>query len=232
MVAGVTRELTDLELAAKHRYRCPGGQIGINVTAVTGLLDWNSKSAKMAGSAAKIASTGGNYREEWRKKADLGTRVHAHCEAWLRGEEIFPLEDEVPYLDALERFFDDTAPLPTAIERVVLSGLGYGGRFDFIAEFNELNTLVDLKTGRPYAVEHTLQLSAYRYADGMATYDEAGALARLDPVPLIDRAGCLYLDREGTYSFVEYPVTERSFDIFCALLEVRQGLEALAKELP
>lgn len=220
---------TDLELAEKHRYRTIDGEIAINVTGVTGLLDDDGKSSKMAGAAAKIAKTGENYRTIWNEKMNRGTRVHGHCESFLRGESVDCLEDDLPFLDALSLFFAEKEPKPIEIERVVLSELGYGGRFDFIAEFDGLNTLVDVKTGRSYFIEHLLQLSAYRYADGMAVYGEEGNLARIDPLPRIDRAGCLYLSDDGSYDFREYPANEEAFQLFCYLLAVKRGIADLKK---
>lgn len=220
---------TDLELAELHKYRNLAGDICINVTGVTGLLDDDGKSSKMAGAAAKIAKEGGNYRTIWNEKMKRGTRVHAACEAWLRGKEADVEADDTPYIDALAEFFKDKNPQPIEIERVVLSDLGYGGRFDFIATFDGQDTLVDVKTGRPYFIEHCLQLSAYRYADGMAVYNTHGDLAYLEPMPNIDRAGCLYLDADGNYDFRTYPADEDKFDLFCHLLWVKKGLVELKK---
>jgi hypothetical protein len=39
---------TDLQLANKHRYRLPNGEIAINVTAISGLMD-DGKSGAFAG---------------------------------------------------------------------------------------------------------------------------------------------------------------------------------------
>lgn len=218
--------MSDLDLALKHKYRLLDGSVAINVTGVTGLLDDDGKSSKMAGAAAKITREGGNYRAEWNEKMKRGTRVHTACESWLRKEDAtFPAED-APYVDSLAAFFKEKNPKAIEIERVVLSPLGYGGRFDFIAEFDGLTTLVDVKTGREYFIEHTLQLAAYRFSGGMAVYGEDGNLASIDPLPRIDRAGCLYLSDEG-YTFREYPADEEAFELFVYLLHVKQGIAKL-----
>ena len=223
---------SDRELALlRHRYKTPKGELAPSVTQITGMLDIDSKSGRMAGAAAKIALAGGNYRAEWKEKADRGTRIHNHCEHWLRGEPVDALPDEPAYLDGLKLFFEEKDPEPLAVEQVVLSDLGYGGRFDAILLFEGKQTLVDVKTGRPYALEHCLQLSAYRFADGMAVYNESGALERLDALPLIERSGCLYLS-EGEYRFVEYPADELAFTIFQGLLDVHYSIGLLKEQLP
>jgi hypothetical protein len=125
-------------------------------------------------------------------------------------------------VDALEMFLRDKEPTVLELEQIALSEKGYGGRFDMIVRWGNNNWLLDLKTGAEYAIEHTLQLSAYRYADGIAVYDEDGALVDLRPLPKIDRCGCLYVREDGTYKVVEYPADEQAFGIFNNLLTAYQ----------
>lgn len=221
---------TDLELALAHKYKQANGSMGINVTSVTGMLDIDGKSSRMAGAAAKLTKEGKNHRHEWTDKMHRGTRIHAHCEAWLREEDVEAQPDEAPYLDALATFFKEKNPYPLEIERVVLSWQGYGGRFDFIARIGEKTILVDVKTGRPYPLEHAMQLAAYRYADGMAVYGDDGNLLRVDPLPPIDAAGCLYLSDDGTYDFVIYDTSRAVHVLFCDLLRIQKKLPDI-KEL-
>lgn len=219
---------TDLELAEAHKYRGLDGEIGLGVTSIIGILDDDSKASKMAHAAAKITRDGGDHKAIWKAKAQRGTRVHGHCESWLRGEPAEVAPQDQGFMDALASFFKDRDPYPVEIERVVLSDLGYGGRFDFIAEFDDTLTLVDVKTGRPYFIPHLLQLSAYGFADGMAQYREDGSLSlALEPLPAIERYGCLYLTEDGEYDFREYPVTEDTFELFVHLLAVKHGTERL-----
>ena len=222
---------SDRDLAlSRHRYRVPSGELAPSVTQITGMLDIDGKSGRMAGAAAKITREGGNHNKEWKEKADRGTRIHNHCERWLRGDPVEALPDEKRYLDALQDFFHERDPEPISVEQVVLSDLGYGGRFDFIALFDGQHTLVDVKTGRPYPLEHTLQLSAYSHADGIAVYNESGSLDSLDALPLIERAGCLYLNDQGEYTFTEYPANELAFAVFQGLLDVHYSI-GLLKEI-
>lgn len=217
---------SDVEYAADHRYRLLSGELAPSVTSITRLLD-DGKSMGFAYAAVKLGPT---FKEQWDEKADRGSRIHKHCEAWLEGEWVETLPDEQPYLDALEAFFGDYEVQPIAVERVVLSELGYGGRFDFVAELNGIPSLVDVKTGKPYATDHTLQLAAYRYSDGMAQYRD-GALVAVEDLPPIRRTACLYLAATGLYELVEYPADRDAFAVFRQLLKVHRGLKGLRKEI-
>lgn len=214
--------MSDLEQAVvKHKYRLLSGEVAVNVTAISGLMD-DGKSGAFAGAAIKLERQGLNYREEWKAKGERGSRVHAHCEAFLKGEAIDVQEDEHGFVDAVEAFMTDNQPEVLELEAITLSAQGYGGRFDMIVRMGDENWLLDLKTGRPYAIEHTLQLSAYRHSDGIAVYSADGELESLRPLPAIDRAGCLYVNDDGTYRIIEYPADEVAFAHFCNLLKVYQ----------
>jgi hypothetical protein len=222
----VTIAKTDLALALdKHKYVTrPGGTPGVNVTAISGLLD-DGKSGAFAGSAVKLTKAGIDYRAEWKAKGERGTRVHAHCEAFLRGEAADVAEDESGFVDAVDKFMVDHDPKVLELEQVVISAVGYGGRFDMIVEMQSgewagKTGLVDLKTGKRYPVEHTLQLSAYLHSDGIAVYDEEGTLTGTRPLPLIDFCACLYVREDGTYSLVEYPASSEAWEHFCHLVGV------------
>lgn len=227
--------MSDLDLALnKHKYKLLDGRIAVNVTTISGLLD-DGKSGAFAGAAVKLTKEGVNYRDEWNARAERGTRVHGHCESFLRGEDIDCLPSEMGYVDAVELFMVEHVPLVVELEQIALSSKGFGGRFDMIVEIEGENWLLDLKTGKKYAVEHTLQLSAYRFADGLAVFDEEGALTSLRPLPEIDRAGCLYVNEDGTYTLSEYPADLLAFKSFCNLLSVYQwartdDVKAVVKE--
>jgi hypothetical protein len=228
---------TDLDLAARHRYRLPNGEIAVNVTAVSGALDLG-RSAAMAAAAARITREGRDFRTEWNAKRDAGTRVHAVCESWLRKEGAEVRSEDAGFVDALEKFWTDYEPQMVECEAIVLSTHGFGGRFDMVADLSDgKRWLIDLKSGKQYPLEHSLQLSAYRYADGIAEY-ETGMLARLRPVPEVDACACLYIRQDGTYALVEYPADRSTFEQFLSLLAVvrwatsddMKALEKAAKE--
>ena len=221
---------TDLQLAEKHKYRLPNGDIAISVTRLTGLLD-DGKAGAFAGAAVKLTKAGENYRAVWSAKAALGTRVHDHALRWSNGEDIEQLPDEAKYLDALELFIVERQPTWLEREEIVLSNRGYGGRFDMIVTFPDGTIwLIDIKTGKPYALEHTLQLNGYAFADGIAEFGDDGNLVRLRPLPVIERAGDLYLHDDGTYDLIEYPLGDLPYGMFCHLLDTFKDLQAM-KEL-
>jgi hypothetical protein len=234
---------TDLELAAQHRYRLPSGEVAVNVTTISGLID-GGKSAAMAAAAAKLTRQGRDYRREWRDKARLGTRVHEVCEKWLRSqvehlpdEELLVGDGDHGYIDALEKFWLEYSPRMVVCEAITLSEThGYGGRLDMIIDIGSRRLLVDLKTGKPWPLSHTWQLAAYRYADGIAEYDEKGSLlAMLRPLPRVDACACLYLRDDGSFRFPEYPADQSAFAQFCALLDIYRRMHSeqmtrLAKE--
>lgn len=210
--------MNDRELAfEKHDYRLFGKSL-VNVTAISGLLD-DGKSGAFAGAAVKLTKDGKNYREEWKRSGERGTRIHGYCESYLRGESIACADEDAGYVDAVEKFLVEKDPITIELERVVLSEDGYGGRFDMVVALDGSPTLLDLKSGRPYPAEHTLQLSAYRFAMGMAVYNDAGELAKLDGMPPIERAGCLYVHEDGTYDLRYYPADQEAFEIFLGLLD-------------
>lgn len=212
--------MSDFDLALNHKYRLNGVDL-TNVTAVSGFLD-DGKSNAMSESAAKITREGGNYRKEWDFKRDRGSRIHAHGELLLRDEPVDVLPDDLGFVKAVSLFIQERQPKVLELEVIVLSALLYGGRLDMIVEIDGEVWLIDLKSGRKYAVEHTLQLAAYRYADGIAVYDEDGKQVSLRPLPKIDRTADLYVFEDGTYSLDEYPADETAFAQFVALLGVHR----------
>ena len=227
---------SDLDAARiSHKYRLPDGTVAVNVTTISDLLD-NGKSGAFAGAATKLLREGKDYRKEWKDKADRGSRIHAHLESWLRHEDIEVAPEEEGYVDALSAFIQEHVPNVLAMEAITLSMHGYGGRFDLLAELDGLNWLLDLKTGKQYPVEHTLQLSAYRYADGIAQYDDSGTLLPdLLPLPPVDKTGCIYVHEDGSYQLVEYPADRSAHQMFLRLLDVylwtrSEPLSTLVKE--
>jgi hypothetical protein len=212
--------MNDLESALAHRYRLDGADL-INVTAISGLLD-DGKSGAFAGAAVKLTKAGEDYRATWKASGERGTRVHGYCESFLKGESIDMAVGDEGYVDALEKFIHDLDPQVIDLEQIVLSSNGYGGRFDMVVRLGEQIALIDVKTGKSYAAEHTLQLSAYRYADGIAEYDTDGKLTGLRPMPKIDATYCLYVHDDGEYDLTEYPADSEAWNVFLGLLDAYQ----------
>lgn len=215
---------TDLELAADHRYRLLSGEVAVSVTTISGLMD-DGKAMGFAYAATKLAREGLDFRTEWEARGTRGTRIHGHLDSFLRGESIEEAEDEAGYVDAISAFITDHDPEVIESEFVVLSDTyGYGGRGDHIlrprkGEYAGAVILDDLKTGKKHPFEHTLQLSAYRYADGIAVFDDEGALTGQRELPDIDLTMGLYAHDDGTYDLVPYPADAWAHNAFCSLLD-------------
>jgi hypothetical protein len=226
---------TDKELAERHKYHWTDGTPLVNVTAISGLMDLNGKSSAFAGAAVKLTKAGENYRSVWSEKAKRGSRIHAHMEAWLKGEDVEQAEDEKGFLDALEKFIVEHDPEVIEQEAIVLSARGFGGRFDLLCRIGDEVALIDLKSGSAYPVEGSLQLAAYAHADGIAVFDEDGLLTGTRPMPTIDWCACVYVHEDGTYDLRRYPADDEAFATFCKLLESyrwaqSETMKALVKE--
>lgn len=157
---------------------------------------------------------------EWKAKAARGTLVHGFAADWVAGKDVECPPDAAPYLDALERFYEDYTPTTIEAERSVVynvPGLEYGGSFDWIAVVDGRTLILDLKTGGRYPVETTCQLAAYRFAQGIGVYSPLGGLESVEPMPECDGAGVLYLRPDGTYELLEVPADRLAFDAFLSL---------------
>lgn len=166
----------------------------------------------------------GHHRGVWDDKAARGTRVHTMAQAWCEGQDVDCSHEDAPYLDALERFYMDYAPATVLAERTVIyrqTGLEYGGTPDWLAELSDgRRTWIDLKTGKRYPIDTTLQLAAYRHAEGVAVYNEMGGLESVDPMPESDGAHVLYLHPDGTYEFLPVPANRAAHDTFLHLRRI------------
>jgi hypothetical protein len=142
-----------------------------------------------------------------------------------------------PYMDALERFYEDVDPKWVELERNILHlepGLEYGGQLDYIRESADGLVLGDIKSGQRYPVDTTIQLSGYRFAQHFATYHD-GKLVRLDPVPEVVRTEVLYLHGDGTYEVLEIPADVDAFAVFLRLRATwswKRGMERWEKQHP
>lgn len=229
---------SDEELANDHRYRDPRtGALLVSVTAISGSYDSGGKLEAGAAAAVKLVKSGVDYRQEWDYKRERGTRLHTLIARWALGRSVEALPDEEPLLDAFQAFCLATAPVWVESERAVVSDKGYGGRLDLIGTWHGGTALVDIKTGKPWHLEHRLQVAAYMGADGMVVFDSSGKAVGVEPLPPIDVGGCLYLDESGTATWnelvhksddrrEEIPRSswdfDESFGAFCNLLSVRR----------
>ncbi len=153
----------------------------------------------------------GEFDRQWRARADLGTRIHAHAERRARGESAPQQADEEPYLDALDQFYDAYAPAFSMIECLVLNEQHrYGGRFDAIMTINarpydgsdRITVLGDWKTGSPRPVDVALQTVAYMHARP-GRYDSTGALTGFMDLPPLDGCRAIYLQPSGVAGVID-----------------------------
>lgn len=223
---------------SKHRYTDPRTKERlISVTTIVGAFDSGDKLGAGAGAAVKITKAGGDYRAEWKAKADRGTRVHGYVDHWAVGKTADVLSDDEPYADAFFDFCKAKRPEWIAVERAVVSSLGYGGKFDLIGLIEDEFYLIDCKTGKPYEAELTLQLAGYANADGFILYDDEGWAKDIEPMPHVDRWAGLYLAEDGSWDLVDCAEAtetrtreenqEAAFDAFKALLTVKQWSKTL-----
>ncbi|HUR18860.1 MAG TPA: PD-(D/E)XK nuclease family protein [Acidimicrobiales bacterium] len=177
-----------------------------------------------------------HHKGVWTDKGARGTEIHTIAQQWTNGEAVDVPVEYTPYVDALEAFYNDHRPTWIAVERTVIDRRrGYGGTFDAIAQIGDRLLLIDLKTGKRYPAEVVLQLAAYRFAEAMAIYDEAGALVNTEPMPEVDGAAVVYLHDDGTYEMLELPADEKAMVAFMAALELWKSmaeLEAWVKRHP
>jgi len=217
---------------ARHFYTDPRtGERLVSVTSIVGSFDPGDKLGAGAAAAVKLTKEGQNYRSVWDAKRDLGSAVHDLAALWAQGKAADVPEELAPYMDGFEKFCSDCSPTFIEQERAVVHSAGYGGRFDLVAEMSAFAhadefTLLDLKTGKPYKAELTLQLVGYAYADGMVLYDEAGMARFLEPMPHIDTCAGLYLHDDGTYDLTWAEVDDNAFDMFLNLLAVKNWAKA------
>ena len=215
--------MSDLELALKkHKYVTePGGTGQVNVTTISKLID-DGKSSAFAGAANKITLAGGDYRKEWKESGEQGTRVHGYMENFLLDKPIDYRPGEEGFVKALRLFITEEDPqLIIPPEFVVVSPEhGYGGRGDLCAALKSYGRGIwDLKSGKKYAVEHTLQLALLRFGK-LAVYDDNDMLIGCKDMPEVETAGCVYVNADGTYDVDEYPADEDAFAQAVALLGV------------
>lgn len=201
--------MSDLALTEAHEYVVePGGKGKISCTRISSLVD-DGKADGLMRWAKWLADNGEDYQSVRGYKADRGTRIHKHMTAWSDGEAVEALPDELGFLDAAEKWRNDSGAVSVEHEQVVISSLGYGGRFDDISLIDEELWGIDYKTGKLKDRECELQHAGYWNADGIAVYDEDGNLTGTRPLLPVTRWACVQLHEDGTYLFQEYPKRRR-----------------------
>ena len=165
-----------------------------------GLLYWTAEEAakaavnSAASLQARIEEEGRQAVIKWlrdarfrrakgeRTAAELGTEVHAACEAYALTGQRPDVDAEVqPFLDQFDRWAQEFQPVYQAAEVTVYSpSYGYAGTCDAFLTVGGVRCIVDYKSSRksfdnrgnpttPYP-EVALQLAAYRHAELAAVW--------------------------------------------------------------
>ena len=233
--------VSDLQRAQNsHKYRDPrSGALLTSVTSIVGNWDDGDKLGAGAGAAVKLTKLGINYRDEWNAKRDLGNRLHAYAALWAEGKSAEVLDADQGHLDGFTAFCNAKHPEWLWSERAVVSSLGFGGRLDLIGYWEGQYHLVDLKSGRIWRRELSLQLAGYGSADGFVVYDDEGMAAEVEPMPHIDAWHGLYLSGDGRAELVDVPAVKEGQSLreaqaeavaaFNHLLSVRKWAEGQPK---
>ena len=180
-----------------------------------------------------------------RTAAELGTEVHAACEAYALTGQRPDVDAEVqPFLDQFDRWAQEFQPVYQAAEVTVYSpSYGYAGTCDAFLTLGGVRCIVDYKSSRksfdnrgnpttPYP-EVALQLAAYRHAEMAAVwrprrmeqyrrrYYLLGAAERemAVPVPEVDTGLVIHITPDHCDA---YPV-ECGPDIFESFLFVQEA---------
>ncbi len=228
-----------------------------------GLLYWTAEEAakaavnSAASLQARIEEEGREAVIKWlrdarfrrakgeRTAAELGTEVHAACEAYALTGQRPDVDAEVqPFLDQFDRWAQEFQPVYQAAEVTVYSpSYGYAGTCDAFLTVGGVRCIVDYKSSRksfdnrgnpttPYP-EVALQLAAYRHAEMAAVwrprrmeqyrrrYYLLGAAERemAVPVPEVDTGLVIHITPDHCDA---YPV-ECGPDIFEAFLFIQEA---------
>ena len=141
-----------------------------------------------------------------------GTYVH-QCIEWLMNGTLDRSSIDpglAGYVAAFERWRNEHHPEPVAQETMVSNlPLWYAGRIDLLAHIDGELWLVDYKTSSATSHHYGCQLAGYRLA--LQTHGIN-----------VDRAGCLYLSANRSWTMVEYdaPIYRHKF---LACLTLMQG---------
>ena len=148
---------------------------------------------------------------EWGKARDLGTKVHAMIENWIKGEPCEPAKETNPYMNSYISFMMDRQPEFSHSEVTVWSRKhGYAGTADAICIMKDRTFIIDFKSGRNLHSDVALQLSALAMADFILT-DEGEELK----IPQVDALAAVHI-RPRSWHIAEIDHVEESWAAFLA----------------
>lgn len=172
--------------------------------------------------------------------ANLGTEVHAACEAIAKGEDPGPIHPDVQgFVDGFHRFLDKFQPEFLWIEQTVFSHqYGYAGTADALMRIDGEIVLGDWKSGKSTYPEAALQLSLYQHADYvLELVDPEPSVTSLGeptirqvPLPEIDGAMVLHL-RPDHAEVVPLDTGDEVFETALALMHVQRWVADLSKRV-
>lgn len=137
---------------------------------------------------------------------ERGSRVHAMCEAIVRGEGAWDLDEELaPYVQSFEKWWARGHKVISIEERFHCPEMMLTGQVDLILSTPEGAIILDIKTSRRPSKVWPLQGSAYCYLARQHSYPVVG-MQFLHLLP-DGREGRIY----------EYP---EQWDLFCKCLDV------------
>ena len=159
------------------------------------------------------------FDRQWSAKADLGTHVHHLAHSWAEGDTVDADPAIDPYLDALGAFYDECAPTWVHLEATVENDdPAWRGQFDAIADVlldgERKRTLIDYKSGSLHFAAMAIQLTSYRRAKWVTTWED-GAVVERKPMPEVDASAVLMLRPDGEYRLIELPtVHDRLLSVY------------------
>lgn len=180
---------------------------------------------------------GSPYRERDRK-ADAGTVIHEHAEAYALGRPMPPPGPDIAdQVAAFHRFLDDFQPTPVqhpdggfwlAEASVYNRAEAYAGTLDTIMDLPGLGrVLIDYKSAKGVYAETAMQLAAYRFAEFIGLPDGTEW-----PMPEVDGCAVLHLHpNAGPLGYALIPVIadEQVFTAFKYAREVFKWAEETSK---
>lgn len=221
--------------------------------------EWAHLSAEEAVQMCRV-----HFRGIWDGRAAMGTLVHQVNEAWTwdqdadleelvtgilnaprppkiwQGREYEVAEEAQGYVDGLQKFWYDFAPITLATEEIVRhphKPNAYIGQRDWTVEISGERWLLDIKTTAEqdaqkalYADSWRLQGAGYIFADELVTFDENGKEDGTAPNYPIHHFGVLHLRGDKEYTLYELQAGASEWTRFCQLVGVHRWLTKDCKE--
>jgi hypothetical protein len=161
-------------------------------------------------SSERMRKIEGARFESLRGASVRGTDVHQLALRLAAGEEVDVPEHLEGHVDSYLDFVKDWQPEEVLTETVVGNRqYRYMGTLDTLARINNQAWLLDWKTGQSGIwPEAALQLSAYKNSEFYLDAD-----AQEQPMPKVDRAGCVWLRADG-YDLIPVDISDTTFRVF------------------